>query len=258
MRKERMENLTTTGKIAGKRDRGQQRITFVKSLCHLLNITTFQLLQSVEDRVLWSLYKIYRKNLKFCKENERFEVASASTSIPFILLALLKLLSSQLEVGNGLYLLGSKLKLILLCRESNYINYIYESAFSAGNLYATGKPDSKPDYEAPFLKFNKRHHTIQILTALNAEPERIYHYVGRAPSLQENDLQRIQSANDKYTYSASNPRKLGGKLNIDFSSTLYFITLDNTTGHKRNYKTTLDVLRHQTPQNTSPTPQDKP
>ncbi|ESO08944.1 hypothetical protein HELRODRAFT_168865 [Helobdella robusta] len=53
MRKEKMENLTTTGKIAEKRDRGQQRTTFVKSLCHLLNITTFQLLQSVEDRVLW-------------------------------------------------------------------------------------------------------------------------------------------------------------------------------------------------------------
>ncbi|ESO01861.1 hypothetical protein HELRODRAFT_161039 [Helobdella robusta] len=31
MRKERMENLTTTGKIAEKRDRDQQRITFVKS-----------------------------------------------------------------------------------------------------------------------------------------------------------------------------------------------------------------------------------
>ncbi|ESO03928.1 hypothetical protein HELRODRAFT_172958 [Helobdella robusta] len=45
MRKERMENLTTTGKIAGKKDRGQQQITFVKFLCHLLNITTFQLLQ---------------------------------------------------------------------------------------------------------------------------------------------------------------------------------------------------------------------
>ncbi|ESO12582.1 hypothetical protein HELRODRAFT_159143 [Helobdella robusta] len=51
MRKERMENLTTTGKIAGKTDRNQQRITFVKSLCHLLNNTTFQLLQSVKDRV---------------------------------------------------------------------------------------------------------------------------------------------------------------------------------------------------------------
>ncbi|ESO02982.1 hypothetical protein HELRODRAFT_173817 [Helobdella robusta] len=36
-----------------KRDRGRQRITFVKFLCHLLNITTFQLLQSVKDRVLW-------------------------------------------------------------------------------------------------------------------------------------------------------------------------------------------------------------
>ncbi|ESO01599.1 hypothetical protein HELRODRAFT_192199 [Helobdella robusta] len=33
-------------------NRGQQRITFVKSLCHLLNITTFQLLQSVKDLVL--------------------------------------------------------------------------------------------------------------------------------------------------------------------------------------------------------------
>ncbi|ESN96859.1 hypothetical protein HELRODRAFT_178659 [Helobdella robusta] len=53
MRKERMENLTTTGKIAGKGDRGQQRITFVKSLCHLLNIATFQFLQSVKDRVLF-------------------------------------------------------------------------------------------------------------------------------------------------------------------------------------------------------------
>ncbi|ESN91693.1 hypothetical protein HELRODRAFT_165753 [Helobdella robusta] len=53
MRNERMENLTTTGKIAEKRDRCQQRITFVKSLCHLFNITQFQLLQSVEDRVLW-------------------------------------------------------------------------------------------------------------------------------------------------------------------------------------------------------------
>ncbi|ESN95792.1 hypothetical protein HELRODRAFT_178975 [Helobdella robusta] len=53
MRKERMENLTTTGKIAEKRDRGQQRITFVKSLCHLLNITTFQLIKSVKDGVLW-------------------------------------------------------------------------------------------------------------------------------------------------------------------------------------------------------------
>ncbi|ESN93070.1 hypothetical protein HELRODRAFT_165229 [Helobdella robusta] len=55
MRKEGMENLTTTGKIAGKRNRGQQRITFVKSLYHLLNITTFQLLQSVKDRVLQRL-----------------------------------------------------------------------------------------------------------------------------------------------------------------------------------------------------------
>ncbi|ESO06456.1 hypothetical protein HELRODRAFT_160628 [Helobdella robusta] len=44
MRKEGMENLTT-GKIAERRDRGRQRITFVKSLCHLLNITTFQLLK---------------------------------------------------------------------------------------------------------------------------------------------------------------------------------------------------------------------
>ncbi|ESO03232.1 hypothetical protein HELRODRAFT_174134 [Helobdella robusta] len=58
MRKERMENLTTTGKIAERRDRGQQRITFVKSLCHLLNITTFQLLQSVQDRVLWSICNV--------------------------------------------------------------------------------------------------------------------------------------------------------------------------------------------------------
>ncbi|ESN97768.1 hypothetical protein HELRODRAFT_177831 [Helobdella robusta] len=53
MQKKRMENLTTNGKIAGKRDRSQQRITFVKSLCRLLNITTFQLLHSVKDRVLW-------------------------------------------------------------------------------------------------------------------------------------------------------------------------------------------------------------
>ncbi|ESO00510.1 hypothetical protein HELRODRAFT_175952 [Helobdella robusta] len=50
MRKERMKNLSTTGIIAGKRDRGQQEITFVKSLCHLLNITTFQLLQNVKYR----------------------------------------------------------------------------------------------------------------------------------------------------------------------------------------------------------------
>ncbi|ESO05483.1 hypothetical protein HELRODRAFT_171114 [Helobdella robusta] len=37
MRKEKMENLTTTGKIAGKRNCGQQQITFV----------------NVKDRVLW-------------------------------------------------------------------------------------------------------------------------------------------------------------------------------------------------------------
>ncbi|ESN97535.1 hypothetical protein HELRODRAFT_177966 [Helobdella robusta] len=39
MRKEKVENLTTTRKIAGKkkRDRGQQRTTFVKSLFHLFN-----------------------------------------------------------------------------------------------------------------------------------------------------------------------------------------------------------------------------
>ncbi|ESO06942.1 hypothetical protein HELRODRAFT_191250 [Helobdella robusta] len=49
MRKDKMEILTTTGKIAEKRD--QQRTIFVKTLCHLLNITTFQLLQSVKDRV---------------------------------------------------------------------------------------------------------------------------------------------------------------------------------------------------------------
>ncbi|ESN95975.1 hypothetical protein HELRODRAFT_178895 [Helobdella robusta] len=53
MRKERMENLTTTGKIAGRRDRGQQRITLVKSSCHLLNITIFQFLRTVKYRVLW-------------------------------------------------------------------------------------------------------------------------------------------------------------------------------------------------------------
>ncbi|ESN98428.1 hypothetical protein HELRODRAFT_176895 [Helobdella robusta] len=41
-----MENLITTEKIAGKRNRGQQRITFVKSLCHLLK----QLIKSVKDR----------------------------------------------------------------------------------------------------------------------------------------------------------------------------------------------------------------
>ncbi|ESO10183.1 hypothetical protein HELRODRAFT_168055 [Helobdella robusta] len=51
MQKERMENLTTTRKIAGKRDRSQQRITFLKSLCYLLNITPVQLLESVKDRI---------------------------------------------------------------------------------------------------------------------------------------------------------------------------------------------------------------
>ncbi|ESO02847.1 hypothetical protein HELRODRAFT_81004, partial [Helobdella robusta] len=40
--------------VTGKRDRGQQRITFVKFLCHLLNITTFQLLQSLKDLVFHS------------------------------------------------------------------------------------------------------------------------------------------------------------------------------------------------------------
>ncbi|ESO12003.1 hypothetical protein HELRODRAFT_158391 [Helobdella robusta] len=53
MRKERMENLTTTRKITWKKDRGQQRITFVLFLCYSLNITTFQFIQSVKDRVLW-------------------------------------------------------------------------------------------------------------------------------------------------------------------------------------------------------------
>ncbi|ESO10909.1 hypothetical protein HELRODRAFT_167421 [Helobdella robusta] len=53
MRKETMENSTNTEKIAGRRNRSQQRMTPVTFLCHLLNITTFQLLQSVEDLVLW-------------------------------------------------------------------------------------------------------------------------------------------------------------------------------------------------------------
>ncbi|ESN91853.1 hypothetical protein HELRODRAFT_182030 [Helobdella robusta] len=50
MRKEGIGNLKTTEKIGGRRDRDQQQITFVKSLCHLLNITIFQLLQSLKDR----------------------------------------------------------------------------------------------------------------------------------------------------------------------------------------------------------------
>ncbi|ESO06038.1 hypothetical protein HELRODRAFT_160153 [Helobdella robusta] len=73
---EKMENLTTTGKIAGKRDRGQQRITFVKSLCHLLNITAFLLLQSVKNRVLWSVLKTVTKMYKKYKFDNKKDIKS--------------------------------------------------------------------------------------------------------------------------------------------------------------------------------------
>ncbi|ESN90424.1 hypothetical protein HELRODRAFT_166091 [Helobdella robusta] len=62
-------NVTTTGKIAERRDHGQQRITFVKSLCHLLNINTFQLLQRGQEYLSFEGCRAYKNscgNLHIC------------------------------------------------------------------------------------------------------------------------------------------------------------------------------------------------
>ena len=55
MRKGELENLSLTGKIEGKRARGRQRDTFMKSLARILdgNWTTGSLLQATADRKRW-------------------------------------------------------------------------------------------------------------------------------------------------------------------------------------------------------------
>ena len=46
MRKEEIENLVVTGKINGKRDRGRQRVTFVKSLSNWTNTPPTKIIQT--------------------------------------------------------------------------------------------------------------------------------------------------------------------------------------------------------------------
>ena len=55
MRRGELENLSLTGKIEGKRARGRQRDTFMKSLARILdgNWTTGSLLQATTDRKRW-------------------------------------------------------------------------------------------------------------------------------------------------------------------------------------------------------------
>ena len=52
MRKGRVENVIVTGKIAGSRDRGRQRLTFVKYLSQLMNVPCYKILHCTRDRDL--------------------------------------------------------------------------------------------------------------------------------------------------------------------------------------------------------------
>ena len=55
MRKEEIENLVVTGKINGKRDRGRQRVTFVKSLSNWMNTPSTKIIQTSKNRVDWKI-----------------------------------------------------------------------------------------------------------------------------------------------------------------------------------------------------------
>ena len=55
MRKNGLEKLVTTGKVEGRRARGKQRMTFIKSLLgDMKDITSaVELIQATNDRELW-------------------------------------------------------------------------------------------------------------------------------------------------------------------------------------------------------------
>jgi len=53
MRKGDLESLFLTGKIAGKRDRGRQRITFLQSIAAWTGMEKIELLRVAMDRMAW-------------------------------------------------------------------------------------------------------------------------------------------------------------------------------------------------------------
>jgi len=55
LRKDSLENLVLTGKIEGKRDRGRQRMTFMKTLSTQTNIDVGEMLHLARDRRLWRI-----------------------------------------------------------------------------------------------------------------------------------------------------------------------------------------------------------
>ena len=53
MRKEKFENLVTTGKIEGKRARGRQRGTFLGAMAQKIDNTKMNILRTTENREMW-------------------------------------------------------------------------------------------------------------------------------------------------------------------------------------------------------------
>ena len=53
MRKEKLEELTLTGKIDGKRGRGRPRIKYMSSIAAWSTKSELQLLRTAKDRNLW-------------------------------------------------------------------------------------------------------------------------------------------------------------------------------------------------------------
>lgn len=53
MRKKKLEQIVTTGKIEGKRSRGRQRIKIIDSLSTWCGRSTTELLQTTHDRAVW-------------------------------------------------------------------------------------------------------------------------------------------------------------------------------------------------------------
>ena len=58
MRKGGLESLFLTGKIAGKRDRGRQRTTYLKSIAAWTGKETIELLRLAMDRNVWHNFMV--------------------------------------------------------------------------------------------------------------------------------------------------------------------------------------------------------
>ena len=50
MRKEKLENLSLTGKINGKRSGGRQRLTYIASISRWMEITEVDILKTTKER----------------------------------------------------------------------------------------------------------------------------------------------------------------------------------------------------------------